>query len=210
MQVRRDVGDRRAGGRMQSRTRAVFRRSAWVVALGLSTVWPTVGMAASWTSVSPLGIPRYALGAAASGGYVYAAGGFAPSENWYSQDVERYSPATDTWSSVSPMLEIRYGLVLAAGDAGTVYALGGSAYGNGCGALASVERYSPGTDSWSHVASMSLPRYFAAGATGRDGRIYMFGGRTTCSPSDTATAEVYDPATTPGLRSPHCRRLRRI
>jgi hypothetical protein len=48
--------------------------------------------------------------------------------------------------------------------------------GNNNGPVAGVEAYTPGTNSWTTVASLPVPRAELAGALGADGRIYAIGG----------------------------------
>src|SRR5262249_29082896 len=57
-----------------------------------------------------------------------------------------------------------------------------------------VEIYTPTTDTWATAASMPTPRHGLAVTTGRDGKIYAFGGANTVGSGECAAAEVYDPA----------------
>jgi hypothetical protein len=53
--------------------------------------------------------------------------------------------------------------------------------------------YTPSTNSWATVASLTTARYGLAAAMGGDGRIYAIGGDGTHAGSRTATVEAYTP-----------------
>ena len=119
----------------------------------------------SWSFATPGPLPARSEGAAAThGGNVYAVGGrFAGPLS----DLDRYTPATDTWVSLADMPTPRRGLGAAVvGNA--LYAIGGSAGTAPCSGtpLATVERYDIETDTWSTVAPLpSRPAtYLTSGA----------------------------------------------
>jgi N-acetylneuraminic acid mutarotase len=74
--------------------------------------------------------------------------------------------------------------------------------------LSTVENYSPGTNSWSTVASMPTARQGLAAASGPDGRVYAIGGTGAALDAPALpTVEVYTPtanswATKPPLPTP--------
>ena len=144
----------------------------------------------SWSFGTPGPGPVRSEGAAAShGGFFYAVGGRPAID-----DLDRYEPATDTWTSLADMPTGRGGLgVAVVGEA--IYAIGGRTGGTPCsgGALATVERYDIETDTWSTVASLPSIRSDLA-AVAHGGKIYVFGG---CVDSLTVLDEVdvYDPVT---------------
>ncbi|MCI0633405.1 MAG: hypothetical protein L0206_05725 [Actinobacteria bacterium] len=117
-----------------------------------------------------------------------------PSEVGRLADLDRYDPATDTWTSLADMATGRGGLgVAVVGD--SLYAIGGRTGSTPCsgGVLATVERYDIGSDTWTAVASLPSARSDLA-AIAHGGKIYVF-----CGCTDAGTAlddvDVYDPTT---------------
>lgn len=100
--------------------------------------------------------------------------------------------ADGVWTTRSSMPTARYGLAVARGHNGNVYAIGG--YDGTLTAQATVEVYSPSTDTWSTVSPMPTARTALAVATGGDGRIYAIGG-VDGSGNRLNTVEVYTPST---------------
>lgn len=79
------------------------------------------------------------------------------------------------------------GLAAATDSAGRIFVMGGN---NG---INTVQRYSPGTNSWVTIAPMPTGRYLLMAATGLDGFIYAIGGGNG-SPINLQTVEAYDPS----------------
>ncbi|HYE79354.1 MAG TPA: kelch repeat-containing protein, partial [bacterium] len=75
----------------------------------------------------------------------------------------------------------------ATGLDGRIYAIGGNI---SFGYLNLVEAYDPASNTWSSVASLTVPRIRTVGVADPEGRIYALGGDVAAGPS----AEVYDPA----------------
>src|SRR6266540_2783555 len=108
-------------------------------------------------------------------------------------DVDRFSPASNTWTSVASMPTARAGLAVAnVGD--KIYAIGGRTGTTPCTGtpLTAVERYDPTTNSWTAVAPLLSARSdLAAAEVG--GKIYVFGG---CAFGTVLrNVDVYDPTT---------------
>lgn len=61
----------------------------------------------SWRSVAPMPTARERLRLVASGGYLYAIGGAAPTGQSLAT-VERYDPRSNSWVTMNPMAESRY------------------------------------------------------------------------------------------------------
>jgi len=144
----------------------------------------------SWSFGTPAPSPVRSEGAAAShGGFFYAVGGRPVID-----DLDRYRPATDTWTSLADMPTGRAGLGAAVvGNA--IYAIGGRTGATPCsgGALATVERYNIETDTWSTVAPLPSARSDLA-AVAHGGKIYVFGGCTGFA-TILDDVDVYDPVT---------------
>src|SRR6266702_1002618 len=106
--------------------------------------------------------------------------------------TSREQPAAGTWSPVASMPTARFGLAVATGKHGMIYAIGGSRALHGP-IVASVEAYDQKTGSWSAVAPMSMPRRYLMAATDRRGRVYAIGG--ALAGVFRSLVERYDPAT---------------
>jgi len=105
---------------------------------------------------------RERFAAAAIDGYLYVVGGSGSSNG--TQDVlntvERFNPATGSWSTLTPMPQSRSG-VAACAMAGRLWVCGGS-YGRQD--LRSAARYNPSSADWEQLPPMLAPRMLAASA----------------------------------------------
>ncbi len=125
---------------------------------------------------------------------LYISGGFCGKTL---NTVQRYSPATNTLETVSPMMQAREGHCLVACGS-FVYAIGGCCGQDNSEVLKGVERYDPALDSWFPVKPMKTQRYGACG-TELNQKIYVFGGQLnvyTEGPTiqtNFRTCEVYCP-----------------
>jgi N-acetylneuraminic acid mutarotase len=150
----------------------------------------------SWVTKRPLPAPRGNLAlAAASNGKVYAIGGIVRDTRAVSgfsavPTVEEYDPATDTWTTKTPMPIARSSLGLAAASDGKLYAIGGSKGPRG-DRLTTVEAYDPTTDSWVTVTQLSTPRASLGVTAASNGKLYAIGGGDTSNAL--ATVEGYTP-----------------
>ena len=133
---------------------------------------------------------RESLGAAAGAdGRIYAIGGEDRSGSDPLDTVEAYTPGTPgSWATMASMPTPRYAHAVVAGKDGRIYALGGIDL---TGIVATLEVYTPGTDSWATKASMPTARCYLGAAAGPDGRIYALGGADNSNLL--ATVEVYTP-----------------
>ncbi|HEX8919534.1 MAG TPA: kelch repeat-containing protein [Chloroflexota bacterium] len=150
---------------------------------------------------------RYFLGAATSGGKIYAIGGQAgvpgPNAPTVLRTVEAYDPKTNTWAKEPPLPAPRVGMGVATGPDGRIYVLGGvasvwgqvdaSGYSNTAG-LRTVFIYNPRTRHWTMGKPMPDGRYGLAAVTGKDGRIYTIGGATYCHGDDLVAARIMSQA----------------
>ncbi|HEY7980191.1 MAG TPA: kelch repeat-containing protein [Candidatus Eremiobacteraceae bacterium] len=130
---------------------------------------------------------REALTAGVVDGILYEIGGL---NHTALGAVEAYNPATDTWTTKTPMPTPRY--FLASGVInGILYTVGG--FDNNVVASSKVEAYDPATDSWTTKASMPTPRSgLAVGVI--SGILYAVGGvNQGFNPLN--TVEAYDPST---------------
>jgi N-acetylneuraminic acid mutarotase len=147
----------------------------------------------TWSFGSAAPSPARAEGAAAThGGHLYSVGGrFGSPLN----DLDRYTPESDSWVSLANMPTARRGLAVA-GVGNALYAIGGSTGTSPCGGapLSGVERYDIETDTWTTVASLPSPRSDLA-AVARGGKIYVFGGCTGSTAAVLDDVDVYNPGT---------------
>ena len=91
-----------------------------------------------------------------------------------------------------PLPTARQELTVVAGPDGRIYAIGGQAR---WGQVNTVEAYdtAPTRAAWVEVAPMTMDRYYAQGAVGLDGHIYMIGGYTSQNGGNDGTMEAYGP-----------------
>src|SRR5713101_1313915 len=105
------------------------------------------------------------------------------------------SPATLTWATRSSLPTPRYLPAVTTCPDGAIYVFGGTNHptDNG-GALPTVERYDPVSDSWSSRAPMPEPRREALAVAANNGKIYVIGGDDLSHGVDgSATVQEYDP-----------------
>ncbi|MGA7306375.1 MAG: kelch repeat-containing protein [Rhodothermales bacterium] len=134
---------------------------------------------------------RLGLATCAVNGNIYAIGGYPAATVHGIGTVEMYDPATDAWTTKSPMPTERRWLVCGV-VGGTIYAIGGFPT-DGEPALNTVESYDVASDTWTTRAPMLTPRK-APAATVVDGKIYVMGG-ANADEDIVASVEMYDPAT---------------
>src|SRR6185369_8985381 len=72
---------------------------------------------------------------------------------------------------------------------GRIYVIGGNVSGSS-NPVTTVQAYTPGTNTWTTVAPMSVARHELGAALGSDGRIYAVGGRDAAS-TPLTTVEAY-------------------
>ncbi|HVD61918.1 MAG TPA: invasin domain 3-containing protein [Gemmatimonadaceae bacterium] len=186
----------------------------------LNTVEAYDIVADKWTTKAPLPTPREGLAVAVVNGILYAIGGNQRSSvgirgsiststvtgplvfrsNLQSADrplgvVEAYDPATNTWTTKSPMPTPRSMLAVGVLN-GIIYAIGGAS--GSLWGMRTVEAYDPATDSWSRKSDMpstsaptSVYGRAALAAAVLNGTLYAIGGFAVYS--ETNLVESYDP-----------------
>ena len=149
-----------------------------------------------WTPASPAphGINR--LTAVSDGTTIYTVGGMAEGPELQPRPIDVatvlvFDTESNTWDSLPPMPQPRHGTTAVILDE-VLYVMGGYGVvpGQFSGPLASVDAYDLNQRTWSKKTPLLVPRGFAGSAV-VNGRIYLFGGRTTTRP----ITEVYDPRT---------------
>lgn len=144
----------------------------------------------SWITAANMPTARWGLAAVgASNGKIYAIGGYDGSlagslgsgkfnPAGILATVEEYDPATNTWTTKSPMPTRRNFLTAVATPDGKIYAIGGFDYIGGTNPyrfLTTVEVYDTATDTWTTETPLTATRSHATGAF-VDGVIYVMGG----------------------------------
>jgi hypothetical protein len=152
----------------------------------------------STCAVVPAAMPtrRSSVGAVTgSDGKIYAIGGFNGGGTSLNQ-VEIYTPSTNTWATGAPMPTARDEFGIAGGSDGRIYVAGGIGATTTTGELATLEIYDPAHNSWSAGAPMPSARYELELNAGHDGKLYAIGGAPV--PLDATrlgTVDAYDPST---------------
>jgi hypothetical protein len=147
------------------------------------------------TAGSPLGLPRSGASAVAVVGSttdVLVMGGQVAGQVPMPSTVERFTfPASGspTVTTKTPMPTPRRWMTAAALPNGKIYAIGGFV----SNAVATVEVYDPGSDTWVSDTPLPIP-LFSSSAVVRDGLIYVIGGTTTGA-SMVNVVYVFNPAT---------------
>jgi N-acetylneuraminic acid mutarotase len=161
----------------------------------LSTVEEYDPATDTWTEKASMPTARFVFSTSAVDGKIYAIGGVLRATTGgaepRSSAVEAYDPATDTWTTKTPMPTTRAFLATSVVN-GKIYAIGGALSG-GSSILSTVEEYDPATDTWATKTSMPTRRTTVLAASAVNGIIYVIGG--VRFGSVISTVEAYDPAT---------------
>lgn len=141
-----------------------------------------------WETLAPMAFGQTTPESGVIDDQLYVFSGEGP---WPSPILQRYNPATDTWTTMAPMSTSRGSAV---GEAiGTnLYAIGGGLQGDWNNPTGIVEIYDASTNTWGFGASMPTPRVYGASAV-IDGKIYVAGGEANYNVFSTLT--IYDPGT---------------
>jgi N-acetylneuraminic acid mutarotase len=142
-----------------------------------------------WAWVRDLPTPLGGPGVAAHDGRIFIVGGEGP--QGIGGALHIYDPSSDSYGSGRPAPTERQ-LLKAIERAGQIYTVGGS-QGPGTPFLATVERYHPGSDTWTAVASMNTGRGNPGVAIVQD-KIVVVGGASRPAGAfvPLTTAEEYD------------------
>lgn len=144
----------------------------------------------SWTTLAPLPVTSYSMGATVLNGTIYIVG-VAKNGNTYNY---QYNPSTNTWLAKTPMPTNRVSFAVAACQ-NKIYVISGSPSAT---FAAPTEVYDPKTDTWEQKDWISTPR-ISMEANVVDGKIYVIGGGVPLNlfrviPASNVN-EVYDPET---------------
>lgn len=147
----------------------------------------------SWSNRPGPLTPRGYAGAAAVDGQLYLLGGMTTSPMYYSLDmIERYNPASNSWTTLAPMPFKRHNFSTVVGPNGHIYLFGGEAYGAvRSWSLDTADEYNPSTGAWTSLAPMPAKRQLASAVLGSDGAIYVIGGFDWQPSGDTRLSAVH-------------------
>lgn len=144
----------------------------------------------TWTPTGSMGTWRWGCAATLlTDGKVLAAGGRVPinGERVDSPSVERFDPATGSWTPTSNMVQARSSHTLTRLPGDKVLVAGGYAeFGTSPGTHA--ELYDPATDTWTPTGILGTSRERHTATLLRNGKVLVVGGY----PSGRASAELYD------------------
>jgi N-acetylneuraminic acid mutarotase len=143
----------------------------------------------TWSYRAPMpGARNYLRAATAPDGRIFTFGG--STNGFPSTEVWAYDPASDTWdTSVPQMPTARRDVVAVTGSDGIIYVFGG--HNN----YDTVEAFDPVNEIWYTKASVPTGRWWAGGALGPDGKIYIVGGGISGYVDGALDSlEVYNPA----------------
>ena len=154
----------------------------------------------AWTPLPALPTPRDHLTAAAVNGKIYALGGRNTGVCAPLKTVEVYDPATNAWSTGTPMIAAHAGH--ASGVANNhIQVFGGEGNATDCGVIATAEDFDPATNAWTALPNMPTPRAGSGGAT-VGSSVYIPGGAIASGSSATSVHERFDAAAASSLPSP--------
>jgi N-acetylneuraminic acid mutarotase len=144
----------------------------------------------TWRSVAPMPTARRALRLVASGRYLFAIGGAAPTGESLTT-VERYDPKSDSWATMNPMIESRVlpcAVRTRVGNRRVLVVVGGFAEAV---ARRTTEVFDPHSGRWT-LLEVLLP--FGRGshdcATEADGTVLAIGGLTPIEGNPSSLANV--------------------
>ncbi len=145
----------------------------------------------TWTTMptSTINAPRDLQGGSAFNNQdIYLIGGLN-ANNTYTSTVLKYTPGSNTWTTVALMPTPRFGLTSCATNT-NIYAIGGSGGSTSNTVLGTLEAYNPAGNSWSTMAPMLTPRLHSTCSISGN-VIYVFGGEDS-NGSILATVEAYN------------------
>jgi N-acetylneuraminic acid mutarotase len=147
-----------------------------------------------WTRDDAAPMPFAGASSCMAGGAIYIFGGVVPvaGEIERNRAVEaftmKFDPALGTWSTGAPMPDAAEGANCVS-VGGEMYVIGGRS--GGAGAMNSVRRYDPGTNTWTTPSRLPSHRYWGVAAASDE--IFILGGLG----SDDAlfnAVEIFDPS----------------
>ena len=137
------------------------------------------------TDPAPMLTPREHLATAVLNGLIHVIGGRSPALGRTATTHEVYDPASNTWTSATPLPTGRSGIGAAVLE-DRIFVLGGEADRT----FGENEAYDPVTDSWSSYAPLPTPRH-GLGVVSTGDAIYVLGGGRVPGDSRSAVVETF-------------------
>ena len=160
----------------------------------ISNVSVTCG-AGTWSSLSPMPIPRGDVAVAVVNNILYVIGGVSstPTGSCYN-NVDAYDPSTNQWTTKAP-LPFAGSAMSAVAINNLIYVFGGENCGAGT-ASANVYIYHPATDSWTQASTMMPSGGLTFMGAATDGtNAYLVGGANSGSLTMSSNIQIYNPTT---------------
>ena len=167
-----------------------------------ANVWEFDPAADSYKALAPMPVKRCSAQAEEVGGKIYVIGGLEPLENGLGTRVtgrnEMYDPATNTWTTRSPMPTSRNHAFSGVVN-NKIYVIGGRIGAGNIPATTNidvVEEYDPATNLWGSIKDRMPTARSGGGAATYNGKIYVGGGELQNRQLAAAfrALEAYDPA----------------
>jgi N-acetylneuraminic acid mutarotase len=143
----------------------------------------------TWSYKANMPSGRISFTAQAVNGKIYVLGGRV--DNTYLPNVWEYDPTLDLWNVKTSLMPTPRETLASVVVGGEIFTLGGSA--PGVGGLATIELYSPVTDTWRTNAPLPIARNECY-AVPHSGSVYVFGGDGQSS-MQSAVLVVPEPST---------------
>jgi hypothetical protein len=158
---------------------------------------PATGLPNPWVAAAAMPTPAFAPASAVVNGKFYVLGGDTGGAPLWPGKSQMYDPATGTWDATLPDMPTPAGN-LCAGVIGTdIYVPGGN--DNSSTPLTTLQVFHTTTRTWETIATDPLPAArWGAACTAYNNQLYVFGGFSGASPTNTAW--VYVPALPAGSR----------
>ncbi|GIH10339.1 hypothetical protein Rhe02_84060 [Rhizocola hellebori] len=151
------------------------------------------GTILTWSARTAMPTARYSTAhATTSDGDVIVFGGLLLPGASTTGIVERFHPATNSWTTLAPMPHPRHNAVAVTATDGTILVVGGFPAGGDSTNI--VDAYNPATNTWTTRASLPVNAAGPSAARGPDGTIYVIGGYPGCCFTYLNTVFAYDQA----------------
>ncbi len=155
---------------------------------GVNTLYAYNVYTDTWSTRASMSVARNDLFVVASGGKLYAIGGYS-SSGGAQNAVEEYNPATNTWTTKAPMPTAR-SLFSGAAVNGKIHVTGGWP-----SSFAVHEVYDIATNTWSTKAPLALGKLQLGGGAAMGGKFYFLGGKNYANTAFYDTCAIYNPGT---------------
>jgi len=146
----------------------------------MATVWAFTPGSGTWAARAAMPVARAEFALVATGGKLYAIGGRGASGSLLTE-VDRYDPASNSWTPVAPLPTGVDGPPAAVGNNGDIYIPQEQPNSAGDAWVLHALVYDPSANTWTQTADTptTYGGSLETAATGADGRIYAMGRGTS-------------------------------